>query len=95
MVTVTVRENRSVLSSQTRSNRSSALRMPPSAISSSSSTPSSLRLSGTGRPARLTRRLARSSTMSPRAITGAATGLRRASERTRATSSANANGLVR
>jgi hypothetical protein len=95
MVTVTVRVNRSAFSSHTRSSRSSALSTPPSAIISSSRTAISLRLSGTGRPSRLTRRLARSSSRPPRVITGAAAGLRRASERTRATSSANANGLTR
>src|SRR5579859_7540860 len=94
-VTVTVLVNGSAFSSQTRSSRSSALTTAPSATSSSSSTPSSFLVSDSGRPPRLARRLARSKTRSPRTVTGGAAGDRLASARTRATSSANANGLVR
>ena len=54
-VTVTVRLKGSACSSQTRSRSASALTTAPSAASSSSRTPSSLRVRETGRPARLTR----------------------------------------
>ena len=70
-------------------------RRAPSATSSSSSTPSSLRVSDTGRPPRLTLRRALSTTRSPRRSTGAADGARRARAWMRATSSSNAKGLVR
>src|SRR5579859_4015759 len=95
IVTVTVRVNGSAFSSQTRSSRSSVLTTLPLATRSSSRIPISLRVSESGRPARLTRRRARSNTMSPRTITGTAAGVRRASDRTLATSSSNANGLPR
>jgi hypothetical protein len=91
MVTVTVLLKGSVRSSQTRSNRSSALTTDPSASRSTSRTPRSLRVNDNGRPVRLTRRRARSKISSPRTITGVDAVLgRRDRAWTLATSSAKA-----
>src|SRR5207247_8499761 len=95
-VTRTVVVNGSALASQTRSSSSSLDTTAPRALTSSSRMPNSLRVSSSGLPARVTARLAWSSTRSPSVSTGGATGDdRRPSARTRATSSSKANGLVR
>jgi hypothetical protein len=95
-VTRTVVVNGSAFSSQTRSSSSSLETTAPRAASSTSSTPNSLRVSSTGRAARVTIRRDGSSAMSPAISTGGAAGVdRRPSARTRAASSANANGLAR
>ena len=95
-VTRTVVVNGSAFSSHTRSNRSSLLTTAPLAVSSTSSTPNSLRVSSTGVPARVTVRLAGSNTTSSAANTGGDAGVARLpSARTLATSSGKANGLPR
>ncbi len=96
IVTRTVVVKGSAFSSHTRSSSSSLLTTAPCAVSSVSSTPNSLRVSSIGSPCRVTVRLPGSSSMSPAVSTGGAAGVvRRPSARTRATSSANANGLGR
>src|SRR6266542_2023931 len=91
IVTETMLLNGSTSASQTCSSSSSALTRAPSAASSISRIPNSLRVGDSGREPRLARCRARSTVRSPRRSTGGADGARRESARTRATSSANSN----
>src|SRR6266511_931181 len=95
-VTRTVLVNGSACSSQTRSSSSSELTTTPSAAISTSSTPNSLRVRRIGRSSLVTSRLAGSRRTSWRSSRGGnGSRARRASARTRATSSSQANGLPR
>src|SRR5581483_12153578 len=95
IVTETMLLNESTSASHTCSSNTSALTRAPSAASSISRIPNSLRVSESARVPRLARCRARSTLRSPRRTTGGIDGVRRESARTRATSSANTNGLPR